>query len=136
MIQPDTHVAHWFTINDPRLGRKAWNRIQNAFEMDTVVLSSFAVRDAGYQVKRGRVLFPAGLTIAQWWDGLLAQGVTELVANRTILFRAFELAWAENDPADRIIVATALHHNIELVTADRNMLEWNCADLETLNTRK
>ena len=136
MILLDTHVAHWFTINDPRLGRRAWNKIQNAFEMDRVALSSFTVWDAGYQVKRGRVLFPDGLTIAQWWDGLLAQGVTELVANSAILFRAFELAWAENDPADRIIVATALHHNIELVTADRNMLDWNCTDLKTLNARK
>ncbi len=81
-------------------------------------------------------MFPYGRTIAQWWDGLLAQGVTELVANSAILFRALELAWAENDPADRIIVATALHHNIELVTADRNMLDWNCAALKTLDARK
>ena len=84
-------------------------------------------------MKRGRVLFPDGLTIAKWWDGLLAQGVTELAADSAILFRAFELAWDENDTADRIIVATALHHNIELVTADRRMLDWNCADLKTLN---
>lgn len=136
MILLDTHVAHGFTINDPRLGRRAWNRIQNAFETDRVALSSFTVRDAGYQVKRGRVLFPDDLTIAKWWNGLLAQGVMELVANSAILFRAFELAWAENDPADRIIVATALHHNIELVTADRNMLDWYCADLKTLDARK
>jgi len=104
--------------------------------MDTVALSSFAIRNTGCQVKRGRVLFPDGLTIAQWWDGLLAQGVTEFVANSTILLHAFELAWNKNDPADRIIVATALYHNIELVTANRNMLEWNCADLKTLNARK
>lgn len=118
MILLDTHVAHWFTINDPRLGRRAWNKIQNAFEMDTVALSSFTVWDAGYQVKRGRVLFPDGLTIAKWWDGLLAQGVTELVADSAILFCAFELAWDENDPADR------------------KMLDWHCADLKTLNARK
>ena len=118
MILLDTHVAHWFTINDPRLGRRAWNRVQSAFEMDTVALLSFTVWDAGYQVKRGRGLLPAGRTIAQWWDGLLAQGVTELVANSAILFRALELAWAENDPADR------------------NMLDWNCAALKTLDACK
>ena len=136
MILFDTHVAHGFTINDPRLGRRAWHKIQNAFEMDTVALWSFTVWDAGYQVKRGSVLFPDGLTIAKWWDGLLARGVTELVADSAILFRVFALAWDDNDPADRIIVATALHHNIELVTADRKMLDWHCADLKTLNARK
>ena len=67
---------------------------------------------------------------------MLAQGVRELVADSAILFRTFELAWDKNDPADRIIVATALHHNIELVTADRKMLDWHCADLKTLNARK
>ena len=66
----------------------------------------------------------------------MAQGVRELVANSAILFRAFALAWDENDPADRIIGATALHYNIELVTADRKMLDWHCADLKTLNDRK
>ena len=72
----------------------------------------------------------------KWWDGLLAQGVTELVANSTILFRAFALAWDEHDPADRIIVATALHPNIEPVAADRKMLDWHCANPKTLNARK
>lgn len=82
------------------------------------------------------MLFPDGPTIVQWWDGLLAQGVTELVANSATLFRACELAWDENDAAGRIIVATALHHNVELVTADRNMQDWNCADPKTLDARK
>ena len=67
---------------------------------------------------------------------MLAQVVTELVANSAILFRAFELEWDENDAADRIIVATALHHNVELVTADRSMQDWNHADPKTLDARK
>lgn len=70
MILLDTHVAHWFTINEPRLGRRTWNKIQNAFEMDTVALSSFTAWDACHQVKRCRVLFPNGLTIAEWRDGM------------------------------------------------------------------
>ena len=65
MILLNTHVAHGFTINDPRLGRRAWHKLQNAFKMDTVALSSFTVWDANYQVKRGRGLFPDSLTIAK-----------------------------------------------------------------------
>ncbi|MDZ7752099.1 MAG: hypothetical protein U5S82_10630 [Gammaproteobacteria bacterium] len=29
------------------------------------------------------------------------------------------------DPADRMIVAAALRHGAELVTADRRILDWN-----------
>lgn len=69
-------------------------------------------------------------------NGFPAKGMKEIATDSTILLRALALEWEENDPVDRIIVATALHRDRELVTADRKMLEWGCPDLRIQNARE
>ena len=38
--------------------------------------------------------------------------------------QAGELEWRHGDHADRIIVATAMHLGLALITADRRILAW------------
>ena len=61
------------------------------------------------------------------------QGVVEIPIDGVIGVRAVNLLGLNNDPADRIIVATALDGH-RLVTADRNILAWS-GNLDRLDAR-
>ncbi len=54
---------------------------------------------------------------------LLAQGLVEIPVSGVIGIRAGVLPELHGDPADRLIVATALEGH-ELLTADRRILDW------------
>ena len=43
---------------------------------------------------------------------------------QSVALRALDLAGMPADPADRLIVATALEHHASLVTADEKLLAW------------
>ena len=58
-----------------------------------------------------------------WRRGLLGEGLIEFPLDGGIASRAGLLAKIHGDPADRIIVATALEGH-RLMTADRQILEW------------
>ena len=70
---------------------------------------------------KGRIAFPedAGL----WRREQLEQGVLEIPVDGEIGIRAVELEDFHADPADRLIVATALVGH-QLLTADRRILDW------------
>lgn len=42
---------------------------------------------------------------------------------------ATQLEWAHRDPADRMIVATALHHRAGVVTKDERIRSWRAANV-------
>ena len=58
-----------------------------------------------------------------WRRGLLDEGLIEVPIDGGIASRAGLLSRIHGDPADRIIVATALEGH-RLMTADRQILEW------------
>ena len=71
--------------------------------------------------EKGRLRFPED--IAMWRREQIEQGIAELPVDGEIGIRAAALRAFHGDPADRIIVATALGGH-RLVTADRRILEW------------
>ncbi len=71
---------------------------------------------------KGRLAFPGD--IASWRAGLLEAGLVEIPVNGEIGIRAIQLGGLNGDPADRIIVATALIGDHRLVTADQRILQW------------
>lgn len=52
------------------------------------------------------------------------QGIVELPVDGKIGIAAIELPNLHPDPADRIILATAIEHRATLLTADRQLLDW------------
>ena len=70
---------------------------------------------------KGRINFPEGLGL--WRREQLGQGLIEIPVDGEIGIRANELPDFHADPADRLIVATALGGH-QLVTADRQLLSW------------
>ena len=63
------------------------------------------------------------LDLDAWRRDLLEQGLVELPVDGEIAARAGLLADLHGDPADRLIVATALEGH-QLVTADRRIFDW------------
>ena len=45
-------------------------------------------------------------------------GLERIPLTEPILFRSVELPWLHRDPADRIVIATALERNLAVVTGD------------------
>ena len=56
---------------------------------------------------------------------VLAGGANEIPVTGAIGIAAVTLPDLHGDPADRIIVATALAHDATLLTADRQLLGWS-----------
>ncbi len=79
--------------------------------------------------EKGRIGYPDD--VIQWRREQLGQGVVEVPIDGEIAARAGHLPDMHGDPADRLIVATALQGH-RLVTADRRILNWpgqlNCLD--------
>ena len=61
--------------------------------------------------------------ISSWRESLVEDGLVEIPVDGAIAVRAGLLPDLHGDPADRIIVATALG-GYRLVTSDRRILDW------------
>ena len=72
-------------------------------------------------VRKGRLNLLIDLD--RWRRNLLDQGLIEAPVDGGIASRAGLIADLQGDPADRIIVATALEGH-RLITADRQILDW------------
>ena len=124
MILLDTHVLLWLRTGDARLGprtRKAIARAENEGEVAASAISFWEV--AMLKDKRRIELDES---VSSWRRKLLDEGIVEIAINGDIGIRAVRLRDFHADPADRLIVATALAGH-QLVTADLRILNWSGA---------
>ena len=121
MILLDTHVLLWQEQGDRRLGAQARRTFERALQEGDAVISAISFWEVGMRIQKGRL--DLRLDADAWRRDLLEQGLIEIPVDGAIAARAGLLPDMYGDPADRLIVATALqgHH---LVTADQRMLDW------------
>ena len=132
MILLDTHTALWLRVGDARLGSVARAEIQGAWESDEVAMSAISFWEMAMLRHKGRIAYPDDVS---WWrQEQLSQGLNEIPVDGEIGIRANALPSFHADPADRIIVATALAGH-QLVTADERILGW-VGDLNRLDARQ
>lgn len=132
MILLDTHTALWLRAGDTRLGPAARAEIQQAWESDQVALSAISFWEMAMLRDKERIRYPED--VGRWRREQLKQGLVEIPVDGEIGIRANGLADLHADPADRIIVATALGRH-RLVTADTRILSWS-GDLDRLDARE
>ena len=121
MLLLDTHALVWGRIGDARLGRRARDRIERAAQTGEAAVSAITFWELAMLHDKGRLRIFAD--IRSWRATLLDEGLTEIPVFGDIGIRASSLANFHPDPADRIIVATALEGH-QLVTADERILDW------------
>lgn len=111
--------------NDRKLGRKTRALIERAWQGESVRVSSVSFWEIG-MLEAGRRLRPP-MSLSQWRQSLVSAGVEEWSLDGDVAIRALGLADLHDDPADRLIVATALARSAVLVTADERLLSWQHA---------
>ncbi|MBM3359324.1 MAG: type II toxin-antitoxin system VapC family toxin [Betaproteobacteria bacterium] len=118
VIVLDTHALVWWAAGAAQLSARARRAIQSTARRAPVVASAISVFEITTAVRRGRLQL--ALPLEQWLADLrlLPELRFEPVsADIAQVAGAFEEA-VPGDPADRIIIATALTLNARLVTAD------------------
>ncbi len=122
MILLDTHVLLWLRIGDARLGPTARRVIGRAENEGEVSVSAISFWEVAMLQDKGRIELDED--VGSWRRLLLDQGIVEIAITGEIGIRAVGLRDFHADPADRLIVATALAGH-QLVTADQRILNWS-----------
>jgi PIN domain nuclease of toxin-antitoxin system len=118
----DTNALVWLAADSDRLGGEARAAIAAAIEESSLLVSAISFWEVALLTRRGRLAGPADADV--WRDEALASGIEELPVTGTIGIAAVALDGLHGDPADRLIVATAIAFDATLVTADKALLHW------------
>ena len=122
MIVMDTCTIIWDALSPKYLSRKAKSAI-NKHEQSGLIFCDISAWEIAMMIKKGKLQVeetPANLIKAILDSrNYIYKKITPEIADLSV-----NLAEDINkDPADRIIVATAIIENIELVTADKNIIQ-------------
>ena len=122
MILLDTHTAIWFASDNPALGPASRVIADRALSEGQLAVSAIVFWELALLIAKRRFesRHPAPVSREQ----SLATGVGEVPLSGDIAILSVELSGLHGDPADRIMVATAMIHGATLVTADRHLLAW------------
>jgi PIN domain nuclease of toxin-antitoxin system len=122
VIVLDTHVLVWVVTNGRKLGRATRALIERGWDSGEVAVSAITFWEAALLRAKGRLKLAQ--PPAEWRQSRLMAGLTEIAVDGAIGIRAVDVEGLGNDPADRLIIATALMHDATLVTADERLLAW------------
>lgn len=117
----DTHVLLWQEQGDRRLGPQTRRAVARALEEGQAAVSAISFWEVAMRVQKGQLALR--FEPDAWRRDLLEQGLVEIPVNGRLAARAGLLPDMHGDPADRLIVATALEGH-RLVTADERILAW------------
>lgn len=127
----DTNVLLWLRLGDQRLGEIARQAILKAWSNGDVAVSAITFWEVALLHRKKRLDFQ--IDPWSWRAGLLDEGLVEIVVDGVIGIRSVLLPDFHDDPADRLIVATALAGH-QLVTSDHKILRW-AGNLSRLDAR-
>jgi PIN domain nuclease of toxin-antitoxin system len=122
VILLDTHVLLWVDSDSDVVGHATREQVIRLWADRRVGVSAVSFWEAALLARKGR--FSLRAPPAAWRADLLRSGFVEHPVDGAIGIAATELEMPLRDPADRLIVATAIAHDLTLVTADRALLRW------------
>jgi PIN domain nuclease of toxin-antitoxin system len=118
----DTHVLIWLRGEPRQIGSEAFSRIESAMAAGEAWLSAISFWEVAMLARKRRIKI--AMPLAKWRAGLAARAIREIPIDGVTAAQAGEIDWEHGDPADRIIVATAIRFDLTLITADRRILSW------------
>ena len=121
MIVVDTHVVVWDALKPEKLSRRAKKAIAEANEGDGIIFCDISLWEIAMLMRLGRISV----------DLDYLQFIKLILDSNNYILRSISPEIAElstqlflninKDPADRIIAATAIINNLELITYDKSM---------------
>jgi len=122
VILLDTHALLWWALDPEHLSAAATSTLETMEEQGGYA-SSISIWELGIKVQRGRLELP--ISVDELARRLERGGVVELVpVDTTTWLRTLSLDWSHRDPADRVIVATALMKEVPVLTKDRALHDF------------
>ena len=124
MIVLDTHVLLWWVSNPELLSKKARNTIERTISEGSIYISSISTWEIAMLVDKKRLALT--MDVKDWITRCEAIPYIKFVpVTNGIAIKAVQLPGdIHNDPADRIIVATALSMGVVLVTMDQKLRNY------------
>lgn len=116
----DTHAWIWW-INDPsKLSRPSKQHIKQAMQQNAIYISAISAWEVTMLVAKKRLAFE--LDVQDWVSRSEALPWVQFVPIDTaIAVKAAQLKNFHPDPADRLIVATALFFGLSLISKDEKI---------------
>ncbi len=128
----DTHVWFWTLQSPEKLGKHCRSTLES--NANTLTVATISTIEFGQLQTTERIVFKG--TLESW----LRRGIEDLALqtvelSHPVAVLAYTLPGSfHKDPADRILVATAIHHGFTLVTADERILAY--PHIMTLDARR
>ncbi|MDE0168054.1 MAG: type II toxin-antitoxin system VapC family toxin [bacterium] len=127
MILLDTHILVWVvTGSTGRLGESLVGEIDKAVARGRSAVSAATFWELEVKRRKTRHDLPLLPPIKGLRSAVLAEGLREVPVSGSLWVEAVGLVDEafHRDPADQLIVATAIRHGYQLLTRDRRILGW------------
>ena len=121
MVTADTHVIIWEALDPKQLSKKAQNQFRKANESDGIIFCDISLWEISMLISKNRLEIEASFI----------EFIDLLSKTRNYVFQRINPQIADisngmlkdinSDPADRIIAATSIFTNSDLITADKNL---------------
>jgi PIN domain nuclease of toxin-antitoxin system len=119
----DSHTLLWALHDPARLSARAAKEIRDPRR--AVFYSAASAWELELKAAKGKLELPDDWLSAADETGFLQMPVTALVAKASA-----HLPWHHNDPFDRVLVAHALEHGLQIATRDRIIAAYGVPVLE------
>lgn len=120
MVLLDTHALYWWVNQTP--AKLTSSQIVAIETADSLAVSVITCWEMAWLVSHGRITLR--LPLAHWLDEVERSGVTVIPVSRPIALLAVSLPEHHKDPADRLIIATALEFGARLVSVDERFPDY------------
>ncbi|MBZ9987953.1 type II toxin-antitoxin system VapC family toxin [Mesorhizobium sp. BH1-1-5] len=123
----DTCFMLWLSTEQP-VTRVAVDKVASTRKNGGVIaVSIMSAWEIGMLVSKGRLPFIK--SPLAWFEGFVKAGATSVegIDSELLVESSFLPGAVHNDPADRIIIATARSRNLEIITRDRAILAYGAA---------
>ena len=123
MIVLDTSVLVWLTTSQENLSAKALKLIKEERREKEIYVSSISLWEIALLVRKKRLAF--NLEFDEWFSKVRQLSFLKFIdVDVDIAVNSVNLELSNNDPADRIIIASAKFLGAQLVTSDKRILEY------------
>lgn len=125
MIVLDTHVWVWFISNPELLSERAKRYVDAAVEEKAVMISSISVWEVALLIAKKRLILT--LELNDWIaKSEMLPFFKFIPVDNSIAIKSVNLPQPlHSDPADRIIIATAISLGAPIVTKDEKILNYS-----------